>query len=331
MSRPRGPFALPLCAALATLACSSPPALAGDGTFGPGYETGMALPVAVVVGDLNGDGRADLAAPASQGSIVAVRLGQPGGGFKAASDVPVGLHPNLAVVADFNTDGKDDLAVAATDDNAIAIRLGKGDGTFTNGSGLSLGAPAFGLVVGDFNADAREDLAIGTRNATTGDKRVLLRLGSGAGFFTTAPDVVVGATTLATGDFNNDTIQDLARGGFGGEASGVLQGTGGGAFAAGADFAFPDTGNPVRSSAVGDFNADGRQDVAAAQSSSDVVSVRLGKGNGSFTPAPDVPVGDNPYAVAVGDLDSDGRDDFAVANGRGTVASVRLGNGDGTF
>src|SRR4029077_175061 len=89
--------------------------------------------------------------------------------------------------------------------------------------------------------------------------------------------------------------------------------------------------------AAGDFNADGVQDLASANTYSTSVSVLLGKGDGTFPSPPTNAVGPNPQSVAVGDFNRDGKLDMAVANA-GTTApyvangvSMLLGNGDGTF
>src|SRR5437762_1037260 len=85
--------------------------------------------------------------------------------------------------------------------------------------------------------------------------------------------------------------------------------------------------------AVGDFNADGLQDLAVADHDSNTVSVLLGVGNGDFQEAPQSPiaVGTTPVWIAVGDFNGDGKPDLAVANVNSDTVSVLLGNGDGTF
>ena len=85
--------------------------------------------------------------------------------------------------------------------------------------------------------------------------------------------------------------------------------------------------------AVGDFNADGLQDLAVANHDSNTVSVLLGVGNGDFQEAPQSPiaVGTTPVWIAVGDFNGDGKPDLAVANVNSDTVSVLLGNGDGTF
>jgi len=97
--------------------------------------------------------------------------------------------------------------------------------------------------------------------------------------------------------------------------------------------------------AVGDFNGDGKPDLAVANAGNPVagdegnVSILLGNGDGTFQTSLNVAAGKNPFSIALGDFNGDGRLDVVVANNgmnpaggwlAGTV-SVLLGNGDGTF
>ena len=65
---------------------------------------------------------------------------------------------------------------------------------------------------------------------------------------------------------------------------------------------------------VGDFNGDGKSDLATANAGSNNVSVRLGTGTGSFGTATNFSVGGNPTSVTVGDFNGDGKSDLATAN-----------------
>ena len=88
--------------------------------------------------------------------------------------------------------------------------------------------------------------------------------------------------------------------------------------------------NPI-SVAVGDFNNDGKQDIASANVNSNTVSIRLGDGLGGFSGSTEVSVGGGPISVAVGDLNNDGKQDIAVANSVANTVSIRLGDGLGGF
>lgn len=83
--------------------------------------------------------------------------------------------------------------------------------------------------------------------------------------------------------------------------------------------------------AVGDFNKDGRTDLAVANHNANSVSIFLGNGDGTFQNAVGYPAGVSPSAITVGDFNGDGNADLAVANGPSNSVSVLLGNGDGTF
>jgi predicted dienelactone hydrolase len=86
-----------------------------------------------------------------------------------------------------------------------------------------------------------------------------------------------------------------------------------------------------QSVAVGDFNGDGRLDLALADWDGGALSVMLGNGNGTFQAAVSYNAGADAGSVAVGDFNGDGKLDVVVANGFSKNVSVLLGNGDGTF
>jgi hypothetical protein len=83
--------------------------------------------------------------------------------------------------------------------------------------------------------------------------------------------------------------------------------------------------------AIGDFNGDGKQDLATANLNVNTVSVRLGDGAGGFSGTTNVNVGSLPYSVSVGDFNGDGKQDLVTANFNGNTMSIRLGDGAGNF
>src|SRR6267143_1581467 len=93
----------------------------------------------------------------------------------------------------------------------------------------------------------------------------------------------------------------------------------------------PSVGRNPTSVTAGDFNGDGKLDLAVTNSGSYSVSVLLGNGDGTFRAAANYGVGFLPLSVTSGDFNGDGKPDLAVANQGSNNVSVLLGNGDGTF
>jgi hypothetical protein len=92
-----------------------------------------------------------------------------------------------------------------------------------------------------------------------------------------------------------------------------------------------ETGSHPNAVAAGDLDRDGKLDVVTANFGSNSVSVLLGRGDGTFAPRLDYPVGAGPVSLALGDMDGDGNLDLASANLTSATVSVVLGKGDGTF
>jgi hypothetical protein len=197
--------------------------------------------------------------------------------------------------------------------------------------------PIFGnnYVVGDFNGDGSLDLA------GTGGPSASVRLNNGAGTFGARVDYAVGGPgqDLTAGDFNADgrldlvvTINDPQIG------LSLLNGNGNGTF--GAPVTFPNTSgfDSPAVSAV-DLNNDGKLDVVVAHEiacytapcvASEVISVMIGKGDGTFQLSREIQVGRGMAEIAVGDYNRDGFKDLALAGVQGQVYRLD-GVGDGTF
>ena len=139
----------------------------GDGTFAHQgtFEVGTG-PESVAVGDFNGDGKLDLAvgnAGVGSDASVSILLGNGDGTFQKQVAYPgPGLEGGYVAVADFNGDGI--LDVAASFDGGLAIMPGKGNGTFGKFEVTAPGAPYNGgspMAVADFNGDGKPDLVTG--------------------------------------------------------------------------------------------------------------------------------------------------------------------------
>jgi hypothetical protein len=249
----------------------------GNGTFqAANFVAAGYSPVAVAVGDFNGDGILDLAV-VNFGSVdtfsstVGILLGHGDGSFHAAPDYAIGAFGYSLAIGDVNRDGILDLVVAASD--SVAILLGNGDGTFRATVSYTTGELAYCVVVGDFNGDGILDLAV--TNWLSDDVSVLL--GNGDGTFQAAVHYAVGPqplSRLAVRDFNGDGILDLAVV-FGGGVR-LLMGNGDGTFQSSAISYV--AGTYAQGVAVADFNGDGFPDLAVANFDSNSVFILFNDG-----------------------------------------------------
>ncbi|MEW6278890.1 MAG: FG-GAP-like repeat-containing protein, partial [Candidatus Eremiobacterota bacterium] len=296
------------------------------------WATGQ-LPTSVAVGDLNADGRLDLATANSGSNDGSVLLGNGDGTFQAAQNFPVGPVPDSVALGDLNGDGRLDLATTNRFGNNASVLLGNGDGTFLPAQNFPVGVNPHGLALGDVNGDGRLDLAA----ANLGSDDVAVLLGNGDGtlqpaqnFLTTGPVFPsgTGPVSVSLGDVNGDNLPDLVTANLTSADASVLLGNGDGTFQAAQTFT---AGAGPVSVSLGDVNADTFPDLVTANRNSNDASVLLGNGDGTFQAAQNVAAGANPGAAAVSDVNGDGRLDLLVVNLVSCDASVRLGNGDGTF
>jgi hypothetical protein len=138
---------------------------------------------------------------------------------------------------------------------------------------------------------------------------------------------------VAVADFNGDGKLDLAMPVYViGDPLGVvsvLLGNGVGTFTAAPQISL--TGTNAGSIVVGDFNNDGKPDMAITLPDNNEVAVFLGKGDGTFTQAATISDPDGPFFVTAADFNGDGIEDLAVVNPASLNLTIYLGNGDGTF
>jgi hypothetical protein len=135
------------------------------------------------VGDVNGDGRQDLAIVNSPGSTtdgrgtdgLTILLGNGKGEFMKMTGSPfaAGIRPNLVAVGDVNGDGVADIAVSSPDGNTITLFLMSKEGVSAS-STIPIGGKPKGLAICDLNGDGRGDLVI-TNNGVDSVTVVLIQ------------------------------------------------------------------------------------------------------------------------------------------------------------
>ena len=279
--------------------------------------------LAAVLGDFNENGKIDLAA--SQRSGIGILEGDGTGAFNDALSYHTSLtSPHSIVAADFNNDGKQDFAVAGPpfgsfpNGAGVEVVLGDGTGGFTRKSfstfGLFLSLSE--ITTADFNSDGKLDLAV-TRPA---EGRVYLLLNDGTGGFpaneTSAPHIFAGfgASTVKAGDFNNDTKADLIVTTPNTNNFSVLIGDGSGAFTVIPGGPLQGFSNVFDDLDIGDFNGDGKSDIAVVTSGAKMINVLKGDGTGHFSNYATALTPEISVSVVVKDFNGDGKPDIAATS-----------------
>jgi FG-GAP-like repeat/Abnormal spindle-like microcephaly-assoc'd, ASPM-SPD-2-Hydin len=253
-----------------------------------------------------------------------------------------GSQPVSIATGDFNGDGILDFAVVNTSDSTVSIVLGNPDGTFAPRVDYPTGSDPVVVLTGDFNGDGKLDLAIARLIVDAQeDGGVAVMLGNGDGTFQPPVDYPLAnfrISALTTGDFNGDGNLDVVAVSYCQSCSGlaakqvsVLLGNGDGTLRAPVQYL---TGSGANSVVSGDFNGDGKRDLAVTfggdpPSSPGGVSILLGNGDGTFQAPIDYSLGafTFPSSIVAADFDSDGTLDLAVSAPSATWFLHGFGNG----
>lgn len=197
---------------------------------------------------------------------------------------------------------------------------------------FAAGPNAVGNTLADFNADGRVDAAVVNLNAQT----VSILDGDGVGGFApprTFP-TAFNVSTLAALDLNNDTKIDLVVAGGNQTQIGILINNGSGGFQAPVIYTAPTSGEYVDLSS-GDFNGDGKMDVAAIRNQFNrQLHIFLGNGLGGLSATPAIALQGREAVMEVGDLNGDTFSDIVVSGGDSfTVRQINymFGNAGGAF
>ncbi len=349
----------------------------GKGNFSAGvYAQGGIDTTALTVADVNGDGKNDIVASNQQGADVTVLLGDGNGTVQDASVgyaiggtrlTATGVVLPPALVADFNKDGHNDVIVP--DELYSFVYLpGFGDGSFRsavdyysgpitpiNGNGYQT---SVAIASGDFNGDGRPDFVVGNNYAfgkTEGNITVFLSNGDG----TLKPGVNYGSKAfptnfqfqfVAVGDFNGDGKLDIAATDTVNGGIQIFTGNGDGTFTQGSTYRTEPSSVTTYSTLgiiAGDFNGDGKTDLAVVNCTNNGavctkgatngdVGVLINNGTGGFDTVVNYVVALPGTEITAADVNGDKNLDLIVplygSNSTvGTSVLVLLGKGDGTF
>jgi hypothetical protein len=303
---------------------------AAQGEPFPGREfPTVGYPFAIAVGDLNGDGKPDLATLETKSggpmNDVAATYLCDGAGALVQSSTHGFIGTNIGAIAigELTGDAFPDLAVA----NAL------GDVLLFPGDGMGgFGAPAkwapmlqpISVAIADLNGDGKNEVL----GIAAGPSCVFVMLGLGGGMLKAPTKFHAGVSpiAIAVADMDGDGKLDAVVAGF--KSISILLGNGSAGFAPAVTTLM---GVDTNALAIGDFNGDGMPDVATANFTNDSVSICLGMGGGALALPTSFAAPTHPSSVAVGDVNGDGRLDAVSAGNGSNDVSVFLGDGAGSL
>ena len=284
-------------------------------------------PVALAVGELSGDGHADVMVVNAE-STATLLLGDGAGALPVQRFEFFPWDVTALALGDIDGDGVPDAVVSATTaGNVIAMR-GDRDTRPEFGPTTTLHAPwsPGAVAVADMNGDGTGEIVVADLFfqaiviARSNPDWTFDFVSQTPGF----PDPVA----IAFGDVNRDGIPDLGLADGSSHAGTVLLGDTHGALGARRDG--PVTGRPA-ALAVGDLDRDGHDDLVVATRAPGGVAVLLGAADGSLRPAGGSVAAEDPSGIALGDFDLDGILDVAVAERSANEIRILHGSGRGTF
>jgi hypothetical protein len=322
-------------------------------------------PIGIVVGDIDGDGKPDIAVTNNTSSISIFRnTGEPGY-INALTFAPQVSFPtstgasddagtaNIAI-GDLDGDGKPDLAVTNSNSSKNTISIFRNTSTpgIINSTSLAPkvdlagGSTPLGLVITDIDGDGNPDIAVNNGYGTNLSvyRNISTKGVIGVNSFSPAVNFTTqyGTAGITAGDLNNDGKPDLVVSNLLANSISIFQNNASKGSITSTSFFSPvnlsTPTNPV-SPVISDFNGDGKPDIAltsfeltASSSVNNPLSLFVNKISGStitsasFATRMDLVTGGSFGKIAIGDLDEDGKPDFVIPNYTSDLISVLRNN-----
>jgi hypothetical protein len=314
--------------------------------YGNGSFTGQIVysmvrksnPQWVAVADLNNDNILDLVVANFNADNVCILLGYGNGSFGNVITLKTGEDsgPYSIAIGDLNKDKLLDIAVANWQSNNIGIFFGYGNGTFSSQKTYFINSNSNlkSIVVIDVNNDTLLDILVVDCNSENSSMGIFY--GFGNGNFTLPKLYSTGLnsfpTTIAIGDFNNDSRVDLAINYYNEDEIGIMLQLGIEPFASSTLFSTGNQSQP-QSVAIGDFNNDDYLDIAVANSGTNNIGILLGYGDGYFTDQLTYSTGHDslPSSISVGHFNNDSYLDIVVVDSATENIGILFGYGNGIF
>lgn len=179
----------------------------GVAAYGPATAVAFApgsQPTHIATGDLNRDGRPDVAVACTGSDEVVVLLGDGTGGLTPMT--PIALPSLTSVrIGDVDRDGRLDVVATDTNGTRVTVLYGDGAGGVASQASTNLDAQALSMELVDFDGDAILDVV------WTNNWRVGVLFGDGTGFGPRELRLAVeGGIALAVGDLDRDGRSDIA-------------------------------------------------------------------------------------------------------------------------
>ncbi|NLE39942.1 MAG: hypothetical protein GX621_18135, partial [Pirellulaceae bacterium] len=285
-------------------------------------------PAGTAVGDVTGDGIADIIVTNENDGSISLLRGIGDGTYWTPITYLVGSRPGAVTLADLDNDGDLDIVAVNQGNNTLSLLINNGNGIFNQQITRFTGSQPTDVELADLNGDGVVDIVVTNRGSNDvsvllSDPNVMYRdqvryaLGAGA-----AP------AGVALADLNNDGRIDIVTANEGADTVAVLINRENGVFNTPVSFAAGDGPSAV---AIADLDGDGNRDVVVANRNDNDISVLMGLGTGSLAAQVRYATGTQPGSLGVADLDGDGSPDVVAANYADDTVSVLFGLGNGAF